>query len=41
MLKAILRNERYAGRVVKRPRRLRGRAGVDELVTASRDRHGS
>jgi hypothetical protein len=35
MLKAILRNERYAGRVVYRPRRLRGRAGVDESVTAS------
>jgi len=35
MLKAILRNERYAGRVVYKPRRLRGRAGADESVSAT------
>jgi Recombinase zinc beta ribbon domain/Recombinase len=35
MLKPILRNERYAGRVVYRPRRLRGREGVDEAVPAA------
>lgn len=32
MLKAILRNERYAGRVVYKPRRIRGRDGADESV---------
>ncbi len=35
MLKAILRNERYAGRVVYKPRRQRHRAGEDESVAAT------
>ena len=35
MVKAIMRNERYAGRVIYRPRRIRGRDGDDEGVPAA------